>query len=402
MFNRQNEFFNSREGVASSSDDINILLLGPTGVGKTTFINAFANYLVYDTLNDAMNGELQAPITASFVHLYGNEFDEYPINIGEPDNDERNVTGESCTRICRSFVFNINGKKLRLIDTPGIGDTRGVLKDEINFADILAYIDQFQHLNGICILLKPNESRLNILIRYCVKELLRHLHINARNNITFVFTNARSTSFKIGESAPILRKLIGDIQNELQAKISFTMENTFLLDNEAFRFLALNKNGIESTDDDINDYKRSWNYTIKEFQRLVAHIIKCEKHCTHDFVSLNKVQQLIRKFTRPIGEVTTLIQANMRLAEQYKDSISLNSAQSIHTIPQMDATIEKLDYPRTVCTNKKCTKISLIDGIYKIEYVRHCHRHCYLSGVEKEYIGHKILRQCDAMDKATG
>ena len=245
----------SLQGKSSSTGDINILLLGQIGVGKTTFINAFANYLVYNSLDEAIDGKLQAPIPAWFVFMDKNTFEEKTIVIGTPNKSEqKGSVGQSCTRQCQSFVFKINNRILRLIDAPGIGDTEGILQDEKNFEDILAYIGQYEYLNGICILLKPNEERLHILFRFCVKELLRHLHVQAKENLMFVFTNARSTSFQPGPCAPLLRELLRTLKDQSHAEVPFSRENSFLFDNEAFRYLALCKNGIEFDAMEKQDY----------------------------------------------------------------------------------------------------------------------------------------------------
>ena len=86
-----------------------------------------------------------------------------------------------------------------MIDTPGIGDTEGLEEDKRNFAATLAFIANLEELHGICILLKPNNARLSENFKYCIDELLLHLHVNAAKNILFCFTNARGTLYKPGE-----------------------------------------------------------------------------------------------------------------------------------------------------------------------------------------------------------
>ena len=41
--------------VDNKKKDVNILVLGETGVGKSTWINGIANYAKHDTLEDAMD-----------------------------------------------------------------------------------------------------------------------------------------------------------------------------------------------------------------------------------------------------------------------------------------------------------------------------------------------------------
>jgi len=43
-----------------------VLLIGETGVGKSTWINAFANYCVFDSLEDAVQAGGFFPIPCTF------------------------------------------------------------------------------------------------------------------------------------------------------------------------------------------------------------------------------------------------------------------------------------------------------------------------------------------------
>ena len=114
----------------TSQREINILLLGETGVGKSTFINALVNYFKFETLYDAKNGELEVLITSKFTVMDEN-YEMRSIKIG--DDDQSDGEGTSSTQGCTDYEFMMGNALVRLIDTPGIGDTRGLDKDKENF-----------------------------------------------------------------------------------------------------------------------------------------------------------------------------------------------------------------------------------------------------------------------------
>jgi hypothetical protein len=160
-----------------------------------------ANYLKFATLEEA---ESQKSIHTLFLCKFcysDKNFNQCTIEVDD-DNAEKNeiyVPGQSCTQKAKAheFVLNENKDLIRIIDTPGMGDSRGIEVDKKNYEETINYLSQLEHINGIVFLLKPNMSRLTPGFRYCFKELLVYLDKRCIENIVFCFTNSRSNAYRL-------------------------------------------------------------------------------------------------------------------------------------------------------------------------------------------------------------
>ena len=156
------------------------------------------------------------------------------ISFGKDDN-EVCVTGQSATQFPQEYTFETENERFHLIDTPGIGDSRGIGQDKQNFANTLDFLTCYDKINAVVVLLKPNNARLTVAFRFCVLELLTHLHKSLVSNIIFAYTNSRSTMYRPGDTLPALKELLNEykITRDHSAKL-----NHFCFDNEAFRWVV--------------------------------------------------------------------------------------------------------------------------------------------------------------------
>ncbi|UJR14435.1 hypothetical protein I4U23_001432 [Adineta vaga] len=259
----------------TNNDTVQILLLGESGIGKSTFINAFINYLTFETLERAQSKTPAVVIPVEFMITVGDHFEEHRIKFGENNdsmNEDFHHPGHSVTQRCKSYVFNLGSKdkrKLRIIDTPGFGDTRGIDQDEQNMQHILEYIHDLTHLNAVCFLLKPNVSRISSFFSSCLNQLFELMGSNFHQNIIFCFTNARSTFYTPGDTAPLLKNIL---HAHPVKHIPFNKENTFCFDNEAFRYLVALQNKIHFTKEEQQEYETSWLKSVQESDRLLQYI----------------------------------------------------------------------------------------------------------------------------------
>ena len=133
------------------------MILGETGVGKSTWINAIANYLRFTSLDDAavnQASEMISLIPSRFMFMDQNVKQE--ILIGNPDDNEKLVVGKSATQGPKEYQFKVDNVTINLIDTPGIGDVDGIDADRRNFDSILTFLSNYEKLHAVCVLLKPN------------------------------------------------------------------------------------------------------------------------------------------------------------------------------------------------------------------------------------------------------
>lgn len=155
---------------------------------------------------------------------------------------------------------------VRLIDIPGIGNTRGVQQDQLNMDNILATISKHTHSHGILILLKSNNSRLNITFRFCVNELLMHLYRNTVNNMEFGFTNIRSANYSFEGILNLLRHLLEQYK---EVNIPLSMQTIYCFDLESFRFLAARKKGVDM--DNIDTYRINWKKSALSTKEILKY-----------------------------------------------------------------------------------------------------------------------------------
>ena len=391
-------------GTLRALKEKNILILGETGVGKSTWINGIVNYMSYADLNEAREaGDLIVLIPSQF--MYTKEGGEsVQIKIGKVSDNEVLKPGHSATQETRSYVFHVGDQIIRLIDTPGIGDSRGLEQDRKNFDNILSYLSHYNEIHAVCILLKPNNSRLHAMFRFCIQELLARLHTSAKNNIVFCFTNARGTFYRPGDTLPSLNAML----EEKKIGITANPNNYFCFDNEPFRFLACLHNEIAFDDEDIKTYANSWDRAVCETNKLFGHINKIPPHKVRKTISMNEARRVVVAMSKPMAEVAKTIEENNEAAKDAMNQINLH-AKGMSSLEKdlkfhgVDLEREELDYPITVCTHSECIERIAVgkNNIHTVNYKQICHDHCYLSGIPTETTNDSRLQKCRCINGTT-
>ena len=303
--------------IASSvptDETINVLLIGETTVGKSTFINALANYFTFTTLEQAQSNPPVVLIPVSFL-LDGQLMAAGDLN--RSINQDFDHSGPSVTQRCQSYLFHLpdppHNKKVRIIDTPGFGDTDDPAQNHLTMQHILQYVSCLPHLNAVCFLVKANASRLTTFTRTCLTELFDFLGARVRDNVIFCFTHAQTTSFTPDDqTAILLRATLASLPTE---GTLFRRANTFCFDQNSFRYLVALQHGIEFARDASERYAESWSVSIAESTRLLNYIARnpVVYRQRNEWQSIKQAEIDITVVIRPILEAIRNLLRNLLL-----------------------------------------------------------------------------------------
>jgi GTPase SAR1 family protein len=407
-------------------EELNILILGPTGVGKSTWINAFVNYLTFPSLDDALDADKLCWIIPFAFRTYNvnerDEFEDIKVRVGFDDlladelvaqkvsvDEHDGTTGESATQNTTVHRVQIGNSLVRLIDTPGIGDTRGASQDQRNMADILSVLRSYNKLHGILILLKPNEQKLTVMFRFCIQELLTHLHRDAAKNIAFGFTNTRGTNYMPGDTFDPLR---AQLEKYKHVEISLRKHNVFCFDSESFRYLAAQKQHNKSLGH-LEENRSSWEYSVMESKRLLNYFKHLPPHQVTSTVNLYETRHRIVRMTDPMAAIVEAIKSTINVNEDEIKELTQSERkkkdlEKMLKVQVNTLTAVRVDRPRTACSHTNCvehanTGVEGLDGrpTLKTVYKTLCHNPCYLNGIKVDDVGNSGLKSCWAMNGGT-
>ncbi|XP_054166183.1 uncharacterized protein LOC128963695 [Oppia nitens] len=361
-----NDLISKFEKIDQKENDyrpqITLLLLGESGVGKSTFINAFVNYLLFNKMDDAIKNPI-CLIPTKFTHW--EQGVRKVCTFGTPSDTENNDnTSESATQYPRCYTFDFDLYRLNIIDTPGIADTKGLDKDNRNMQNILNFISNYDTINGICVLLKPNEARVSVIFKYCILELLSHLNKSAADNIMFVFTNARSTFYAPGDTTVAL----DDVLQKVRQRPPYVR--------------------IKS---------------VNECLRMIRYIFEVKPHIVRDTLSINSAKRTIKLLTQPLADISKNIADNIKECQKQTENIlkfkgDIEDLKRKLYIPVVEIKTIPLDHPMTVCSDNDCCILTNINGQLVKDYKQKCHDKCYLKYDDGNIMGNTGLLDCQAFN----
>ncbi|EFX69484.1 hypothetical protein DAPPUDRAFT_30479, partial [Daphnia pulex] len=215
-----------------------ILMVGATGSGKSTLINALVNYMLGIEWTDDFRFKL----------------------IDEPDTKSQ---AHSQTELVTTYdLYEMKGSRLgyslTVVDTPGFGDTQGLEQDNKIMRQIESYFKckhRIKQLEAVCLVVRSSLSRLTPTEKYIFDSILSIFGQDIKDNIRLMVT------FSDNSEPPVLEAIkIANIPCPIDPATGAILYHKF--NNSVF--YESNRNDHETNQ--VNE--TYFNMTVKAFEKF--------------------------------------------------------------------------------------------------------------------------------------
>ncbi|KAL0571598.1 hypothetical protein V5O48_010362 [Marasmius crinis-equi] len=157
---------NKPQDLTWVKDSINLVLIGESGHGKTSLLNLLVNAC------------LGVRALEDFTERHSSH------------NESGGSRAGSQTRSPRlySFVCPDDGRRLNILDTPGLADTNGISRDAENKEAIANAIKDLGFIDAVIIVANGTLERLGASTTYTLETISSMFPLSIADNLCFVFT----------------------------------------------------------------------------------------------------------------------------------------------------------------------------------------------------------------------
>ena len=310
----------------------NIMVIGETGVGKSTWLHCFINYLQGIQIEEKNR-----------YYLFDEKKLQDKYNKEHPGQEK--TSGASVTDT--PAIYNVKptnafNNPIRLIDTAGFGDVRGEEYDKKITEDINnLFTNEIENLHAICLLFKATETRAHDRAKKVLDKLFSLFGDEIKKNIIIIFTfvedfNDIPTFNTLTDAKSPFFTILGDIKNlphfEFNNKAYFSTEidkYTDAYDNNTKNFgkllkyvFQLKKISLESSRQVIKNRFEITNY-ISNVCRDLSEVIKNLYISFKNRSYINELKtKLESKKESPYRQITVTKQREEQYMETYSDYCS--------------------------------------------------------------------------------
>ena len=336
---------------------LTMLLLGQTGSGKSSFLNLLGNFpTVMEHGQQAVAGKMS-------------DFRDLKF---ENDLKDRKVSQTSAATV---YQVQMGPLSLKIVDTPGFGDTRGRAFDEKNAKLIVDCVKTLGQVSAIAFVISGRESRLTAQLKYVLMEVCAILPKAAKSNILAIFTNTASPLYLSFD----IDALNGMVEHQVKPERQMFIENPYVLWERSTQ----NKGKVDDAAVQL-ELVKSFKDAGENLAKLFAAMLSMPTLNTHEFERLYNLRQAIESSTMEIL-------AELECAQEEQANLEKQKKEIQHAQTEEDM---NRHYTKQFHGKRWVFKTSADHGTFC--GVKNCHSNCHAPCKMEKTMDNEKFKTCSA------